>query len=606
MGKIDRVVASDVLVIGGAGAGVMSAVRAAQSGVSVALVSKGRVGKSGNTIMIGGGFSIDGHSARRFCDEADANQGYTPEDVFEKLVTSGFFLGDQQLQRVFAQVSGPAVRECLDWAKEAKQLFLFNPGSCSWRTSGAAFGRTVSRGLQEYSQISVFEDVLIAELLTSGGRVCGALGIDLYSGELIQYNAGAVILATGGFQPFSVKNSNSDMTGDGIALALRAGARAVDMEFLLFIGTILEPAYAKGSLLPFLMTIPAIFRLKAKVTDLDGRELEFPSDPRYKVGPTSGKVNKLLMSEFYGRGVFEKFDRHGGAFYYDYSAYSGDEIREAFRALADGHEKWHRKGYYNGIDLFQLAEDIIQNGKRMKVTLGNEYSMGGVVVNPDFSTDVEGLYAAGEVTGGTFGAFRSGDGLTEMLAHGYVAGVSAARYAEAHERLRPEDAEEKAALLLAPLGRREGLSPIEARIQLERICDEGFNFFRDGNRLERAYEQITALRRSLDGLSVPDGRRAYNLEWMNTVIVRNLSLCAELGIYAALHRKESRGTHLRADYPQVNNAEYLFNFVSSLKDGEAVYEKSTPIPHELPLPVQNYSSVSDFIAQRVLAKESGV
>ena len=602
MKKIDRIIECDVLVIGGAGAGVMSAVRAAEAGASVALVSKGKVGKSGNTIMIGGGFSIDGESAKTFLGKEDANQSYTRQKVFEKLVTSGFYLGDQRLQRLFVDMSGPAVADCLLWAEEAGQHFNFNPASCGWFTSGAAFGKTVKQGLQRRKDIAVYEDVLIAELLKNGDTVCGALGIGINTGEIIQFNSKAVLLATGGIQPFSLKNSNSDMTGDGVALALRAGAKATDMEFLLFIGTIIEPAFARGSLIPFLIAMR--FKLKAKMTDLDGEELIFPSDPRYKVGPTNGKVNKLLMSEFFGRGVFEKFAKHGSAFYYDYSAYSEDDIREAFAGFAAAREKWHRKGFYNGVDLARLAEEIIQAGKRMKVSLGNEYSMGGVVVEPDFSvTGVSGLFAAGEVTGGTFGAFRSGDGLTEMLAHGYVAGSSAANYALNHEKLQPNDGEQKADALLAPFERERGLSAIEARRELEQICDEGFNFYRDGDGLEKAYKKIVHLRKSLSDLSISEKSRAYNLEWINGVIAQNLALCAEVGIYAALNRKESRGTHLRADYPEVNNTDYLFSFVSRLVNEEPVYEKVLPVPYELPLPVQNYPSVPEYIVEQILLEK---
>lgn len=610
MEEIYRVVTSDVLVIGGAGAAVMSAVRAAGNGASVTLVSKGKIGKSGNTIMIGGGFSIDGESAREICREEAANQEYTREKLFKKLVESGFYLGDQRIQRLFAEQGGYAVRECLAWAKDAEQLFAFNPQSCSWRTSGATFGKAVLQGRKETPSIEVFEDVVIVELLKSGDVVCGALGVEVYTGRFIQYNAKAVILATGGFQPFSLKNTHADMSGDGIGLALRAGARVVDMEFLLFIGTILEPVYAKGSILPFLMSIPAMFKLRPIMTDLDGKKLPFPSDDKYRVGPTSGKVNKLLMAEFYGKGIFEKFDTYGNAFYYDYSAYSDDEVRDAFRTFADLQNKWHRDGWYNGIDLMRLAEDVIKDGRRLKVGFGNEYSMGGVLINPDFSTDLPGLFAAGEVTGGTFGAFRSGDGLTEMLVHGYVAGVSAAEYARAHGSLVPENLDKALASALSPLKHAgenlgtDSTDAVELRSELERICDEGFNFFRDGKRLEKADREITELYEKLTDLTVSTADRRYNLEWQDFFALRNLALCARIGIHAARNRRESRGTHLRADYPEVNNRDFLFNFVARLdKDGSPLYEKKMPEPVYAPLDTENHLRVANFLAERVLSSQ---
>jgi succinate dehydrogenase / fumarate reductase flavoprotein subunit len=596
--KIEKIIQSDILIVGGAGAAVMSALRAIQAGVSVAVAVKGKVGRSGNTIMIGGGFSIDGEGAKKYCGEENADQGYTPKQVFEKLVTSGFYLGDQRLQKLFVEEAPHAVNECLRWAKEAGQLFQFNPRSCSWRTSGAAFGKTIKQGIRHCAAADVYEDIMIVELLKTGNTVCGALGIDVYSGRIFQFNAKAVILASGGFQPFSFKNTHNDMTGDGIALALRAGASVVDMEFLLFIGTILEPVYARGSILPFIMTV--LFTLKPKITDLDGRELVFPLDECYKTTPTSGKVNKLLMAKFYGDGIFEKIDTHGNAFYYDYSAFSDDEIREGFHVFSRLQSKWHREGYYNGINLAELAEDIIRNKKRLKVAFGNEYSMGGVVVNPDLSTEVPGLFAAGEVSGGTFGAFRSGDGLTEMLAHGFVAGQSAARYVKEHKALEPEGVEDTLQALFLPFERKKGPSPADAYLALEQICDAGFDFYRDGPRLERAYEDITRLWGDLDKLYIANTVQAYNLEWLDYFIVRNLSLCARIGIYAALNRRESRGTHLRTDYPEVNNKEYLFNFVARLKDGALEYTQRRPVEYYLPLDTRNYQSVTEFIADKVL------
>jgi succinate dehydrogenase / fumarate reductase flavoprotein subunit len=590
----------------------MSAVHASRAGVSVVLVSKGKPGRSGNTVMIGGGFGIDGEGAREILGLRDANPGYTRRKAFEKLVYSGFFLGDQRLQKIFVDLGPKAVGECLEWAKEAGQFFSYNANSVSWRTSGAAFGKTVARGIQKGNAIAVHEDIFIAELLKNGDRVAGALGIDIYSGELVQFNAKAVILATGGYQPFSLKNSNTDMTGDGIAMGLRAGARVVDMEFLLYIPTILEPLYARGSIIPFLLTFAPALQ-KTRKTDLEGKELVFPPDKKYKVGPYTGKVNKLLMAEFYGKGMYEKFDTCGNAFYYDYSAYTDAEIRAGFQTFADNYKSFQREGYYNGIHLSRLAEDIIKNKKRLKAAFGNEYSMGGILVEPDFSAHgVPGLFAAGEVSGGTFGAFRSGDGLTEMLVHGCVAGESAAAYAGGTGQLLPEDADEKAAVLLAPFKRPRGLSPVEERIRLEAICGAGFDFFRDGTRLAKAYDEIVKLHQGLGELSVPLIDRRYNLEWLNSVMVRNLALLAEIGVYGALNRKESRGTHLRADFPALNNKEYLFNYTASLSGGLVqgipgpggiVYEKRRPEAYYLPLSGENYPSVADFLAEKVLQGE---
>jgi len=234
--------------------------------------------------------------------------------------------------------------------------------------------------------------------------------------------------------------------------------------------------------------------------------------------------------------------------------------------------------------------------------LGNEYSMGGVVIDENFATTVPGLFAAGEVTGGTFGAFRSGDGLTEMLAHGLTAGRTASEYIKTAAQLEPADVDAKAAELTAPLDRTEGISPIEALDKLENICDVGFNFFRDGARLQKAYDEIRELTASLDKMAAPGGPQ-YNLEWMNSVAVRNLALCAEIGLYSALERKESRGTHIRTDYPEVNNKEYQFSFTASLKDGQIRYGKSYPEAIYKDLDTNNYANIGECISKSILEVE---
>jgi succinate dehydrogenase / fumarate reductase flavoprotein subunit len=594
-----QTVSSDVLVIGGAGAAVLSAVSAARKGASVVMASKGKVGRSGNTIMIGGSFGIDGPSAAKYCSQPEANPDYTAEVLYKKLVASGFQLGNQKLQRQFVDDGPLAVAELLKWVDGAGQIFRFMKKASRWRTSGAAFGKALHYGLAENGAVNVLEDVIVARLLKSGDTVCGALGYDVYTGAPIQLLAKTVVIATGGWQPFSLQNSISDMTGDGIAMALAAGAEAVDLEFLLFIGTIIEPKYAAGSLLPYLLSIPAMFPLRARMTDLDGEELKFPDDDRFKTNAAANKVNKLLMAYFYGKGMYEKWDRYGNQFYYDYSASSDEVLRAAFRRFYAGQKDWNRQDHYHLIDRQRLADDIIANGKRLLVGFGNEYSMGGIRIDARFSAGVPGLYAAGEVTGGLFGAFRSGDGLTEMLAHGLRAGEYAAADAAGRGQLQPENLQEALAWLEAPLNDSGTLAPTDARARLMAACDEGFNFWRDGRRLQKAYDEVRALRRELGALTAGT-ERVYNLEWAEAVAVQNLAILAEAGIHNALERKESRGCHLRADYPAVDNDNFLFNFVTRLRDGEILYDRRAPEPGELALTGGIYPDVAEYIAKTIL------
>lgn len=592
--NVDKTVSVDVLVIGGSGAAMMSAVSALREGASVAVVSKGKVGKSGNAIMIGGGFAIDGKSAYNVCGEESAPQQFTDEQLYRTIVKCSFFMSDQKLARQYTKAGPHAVKECLRWAENAKAKFLFFPPASLWNTCGHHFGMALQQSVKEYPEIQVYEDTIATDLLKAAdGKVCGAIAVNVYSGEIIAFQAKAVVVATGGIQLYSLKNSISDMTGDSVGMALRAGARVKDMEYFLFIPTLLEPHGLRGSIIPYLMTLPIYFPLKPVVTDLDGRVLAI--DEKYHKIPATNKMNKIMYAYFWGRGVYEKYAKYGNAFYFDFSGYTDQEIIAGFDYFIDKAATWYKRGLYNGIDLNELCAYVLANGKRLKVGLGNEYSCGGIVVDEQFSTGIDGLYAAGEVTSGVFGAFRSADGITEMLAHGLDAGRYAALYAKSLGDIPAVNTEALCDKLLAPFHREKKESAPQLIREIEQLCDNGFNFFRDQAGLDRCETRLAELAGRIKEVGVSTQSRAYNLEWLDAITVENLYLCAVAGVHAASMRKESRGTHMRIDYPEVNNREYLYNIVAQYSEGTFTYRCEAPVTVDLTLPAENVASIPEYI-----------
>ena len=273
MVTIKEKVFTDVLVIGGGGAACTAAVASARKGADTVLVSKGKIGNSGNTIMIGGSYGMDGESAFYEYHIPEADPSFTKEELFRSICNDGFNLSDQNMVEQFVEESPRIVYEVREWGREAGQHYKFyRPGN--WDVSGRGMGRSLLKGVEKEGSIRLYEDVMIIGLLKNGDRVTGAVGMDLYEGCLLQFEAKEVVLGTGGYQPYSLKNTNSDMTGDGQAMAYRAGARLADMEFMLFLITAVEPNEMRGSILPVICTFRDAFDYDT--VDRFGQKIEIP------------------------------------------------------------------------------------------------------------------------------------------------------------------------------------------------------------------------------------------------------------------------------------------------------------------------------------------
>ncbi|MGI6154283.1 MAG: FAD-binding protein, partial [Christensenellaceae bacterium] len=346
-GVVDRVITTDVLAVGGSGAGVTAAVAALRSNVKVTLVSKGKVGNSGNAIMAGGGFSVDGESALKVCGMENADPSFTQDKLFDYIVKESYFISDQNMVEQYVEESPKVVNELLQWGKRAGQEFLFVPPS-TWIAAGKCWGNALKQGIKENPEIEVIEDTMIIDLLTNNGQVVGALGLDIYTGELIAFKSKAVVLGTGGFQPFSLKNTVTDMTGDGVAMAFRAGAKLADMEFLLAFATALSPNEMKGSIYPFVMEFN-MRNIHYDVRDGNGDLIDIPEEI-IKISRGT-KLSKLASMYYWGKAIAEGRGTPNGGVYLDYSSNSKEELERSLENFFQRFSKWHRYGYYKGEDM---------------------------------------------------------------------------------------------------------------------------------------------------------------------------------------------------------------------------------------------------------------
>ena len=572
--RIDRMIETDLLVAGGSGAAVMAAVEAAKSGQQVLLLSKGKIGRSGNMIMAGGGFGVDGHSAKHLLNMEQADDRFDQADLLDSLIKEGFYLSDRALAELYVQDGPEVMGTFLEWAEEAGQRYEFLP-SGTWVGSGRSFARAVEQGLRHAPQVRRMEDCVLLDVLTSDGHVSGALALELYSGDLLLIRAKAVILATGGYQPFAVNNTNSDMTGDGQAAALRAGAKLVDMEFMLGMLTALEPAELRGSIYPFVFEFN-LPELHYRLLDRNREPLE--AEPELATRFRGKKISKLVNSWLFAQAKAEGRLTERGGLYLDYSENPPEVRKAALERFFDRFQRWYPRGCYNGERLDGVV-DAIMSGRPLEVTIGYEYSLGGIAVDAQMQTGVPGLFAAGEVTSGTFGACRAGDGLLEMLVQGRRAGRSAAAFAHRRDCC-PIDREQMQCYVdryLRYFRSTNGVSPHFLFARIQQSCTHGFGMLRSESSLRRTAAELMQLQLQVNSLcTLHTEGRAYNMEWLRAMQCENLLLCCRCGVQAALERRESRGVHIRSDYPRIDERNYWLRYEFALEQGKLVMTSCQP------------------------------
>lgn len=596
---VDIIIDTEVLVIGGGGAAITAAIAASRQGSKVIMVSKGEIGNSGDTIMIGGSYAMDGDSAHHKFGIKEADPYYNKDLIFESIVKDGFFLSDQNMVKQFVEESPDIVYMVKEWGEKAGQKFLFERPA-TWSMSGRGMGKALQYGLKETPGIDKINDVIVVDIVKSEGKVCGAIGINIYTGEIIQINSKAVVLATGGFQPFSLKNTNSDMTGDGLAMAFKAGVPLADMEFLLFLITALEPHNIKGSILPIMFSISKNFRYIPK--DSKGNEILIPDE--LKEIENKSELCKLIHLYYFGKAISEGRGTENGGIYFDFSECSDEEIDLFFDDIVEYFSNFYKKGFYHG-DSINDCRELTKKNKRLEIGLGNEYSVGGIYINEKMETEVEGLYAAGECASGVFGANRVADAVTEMLVQGYRAGLSASDYSKNTTiKIDKIQANRIAERILKYFKNEGGISAVKANLEIERISDKGLGFFRTEEGLREAIHEYSKLEESMKCLTIKSKSRRYNYEWIQAIQAENRILCAKIAAIMALERKESRGLHLRSDHPQIDNDNCLVRTFAQIKNGEIEITKRKPIVTKVRLPEGGKSDFIQFMIDNDMGLEN--
>lgn len=578
----------DVVVIGAGGAGLRAAIEAAQRGVRTALICKSLLGKA-HTVMAEGG-------------AAAALGNVWPEDNwqvhFRDTMRGGKLLNNWRMAEVFTKEAPERILELEEWGAvfdRTKEGLILQRDFGGHRYArlchvGDRTGLEIIRTLQYrmiHLGVDVFMETTITRLLTDAGRIAGAFGYRRDTGEFIVFRSKAVVLATGGFgKCWKYTSMSWESTGDGITLALDAGADLIDMEMVQFHPTgMVWPPSARG-----LLVTEGVRGDGGVLRDAQGRRFMFNYIPEFFKAETADseeeadrwyadkKNNRrppeLLPRDEVTRAIYNEVKAgrgspHGGVFLDIATRRPADYIKQRLPSM------YHQFHELAGIDITKEPVEVYPTC---------HYSMGGVRVHPETAAStVPGLYAAGEIAGGLHGANRlGGNSLSDLLVFGQRAGLDAAGYAQeltTTPKAPADQIEGAARSLLAPFEAAGGENPFAIQAELQETLQDYVGIFRIEAEMKTALDRITALKARRGRVNIASSR-SYNPGWHLTQDLYSMLTVADVVTRAALERKETRGGHSRIDYPNADPKLGKVNVITRKRDGQITMSLE-PVP-EIP------------------------
>jgi len=545
---------TDVLVIGAGGAGSRAAIEAAKNNVHVTLLSKELLGKA-HTVMAEGGYN----AALANVDSADNWQVH-----FKDTVVGGAWLNNQRLAEILVKEASDRIFDLEEYGavfdRTPEGKIMQRPfGKQTYRRTCYAADRTghelMATLVEEVRRrdIDVLDEIFVTNLLTSGGSVAGTVAINYKTGNFLVFRAKAIVLASGGAgRLYKITTNAAQDTGDGYATAYRIGANLVDMEMVQFHPTgmvypeshrgqlVTEAVRGEGGLLFNIKKERFMQRYDPKLMELAGRDV----------------VARSIATEILeGRGTPR------GGVYLDVSHLPANVIEERLPSMLK--------------QFVDVGVDIRK--EPMQVAPTAHHFMGGVQINESAETNIPGLYAAGEVTGGVHGGNRlGGNALADTQVFGRRAGENAAKHALKNSMLPVDRKQISREIRRAQkfLKKKEGVRPVEVKGKLTSLMWDKVGIFRTGREIQEAIVEIERVKeKELPKLCIMDSKTRYNREWVEALEIENLVTVAEMVARAALMREESRGAHYRRDFPKTDNQNWFVNIVIRQERGRMVFEK---------------------------------
>jgi succinate dehydrogenase / fumarate reductase flavoprotein subunit len=627
--------AYDVLVIGAGGSGLRAAIEARQQGLRVAVICKSLFGKA-HTVMAEGGCAAS-------MGNANSNDNWMVH--FRDTMRGGKFLNNWRMAELHAKEAPDRVWELetygalFDRTKDGK-ISQRNFGGHTYPRlahvgdrTGLELIRTMQQKIVSLQQddhkatgdyeanLKVYAECTVTDLLKDGeGRVAGAFAYWRESGRFVLFEAPAIILATGGIgKSFKVTSNSWEYTGDGHALALRAGSRLINMEFVQFHPTgMVWPPSVKGILVTegvrgdggvlrnsegkrFMFDyVPEVFKGQYA-------ETEEEADRWYTDPDNNRRTPDLLPRDEVARAINSEVKEgrgspHGGVFLDIASRMSAEEIQRRLPSM------YHQ---------FKELADVDITAEAMEVGPTCHYVMGGIEVVPDTAAavGVSGLFAAGEVAGGMHGSNRlGGNSLSDLLVFGRRAGAGAVDYVKGLADNRPTvsqaDIDEAARKAVTPFdgadAEGEGLeNPYAVHSELQQMMNDLVGIIRREGEVAEAITRLAALKARAQKVIV-EGHRQFNPGWHLALDLRNMLLVSECVAKAALERTESRGGHTREDHPRME-ADWRKQLLVCEADGDGIrlfHEDQVPMREDL-LELFEYDELQKYFTPGELTGHQG-
>jgi len=534
-----EIIKTDVLIIGGGGAGMRAALAAKEKGVEVLVASKTPLGKSTCTYLSAGAFSL-------------AVEGLSQEAHLALTLQAGKGLNVRQLAEILVKEAPERVREL----ERSGLIGEWSKGRYRCLGRPTATGASLTKILADMAGkqgVSSLPWIMVSELVTEAGKIVGALGFDYRQGKAVAIQSKAIVLTNGGGGALYSRHDNPvRATGDGYVLAFNAGCQLRDMEFVQFIPVGLsEPGK------PSILIAPALADI-GKVINSSGENIL----QKYKI---TEKPVAVRSRDSFSLAIFRE-------------ELEGRQVFLDLRSLSE--KDW----LYDSL-IREQRSMLIKNFSCLEKPLGispmGHFFMGGVTVDQCGKTGIAGLFAAGEVSSGLHGANRmGGNALGEVLVFGCRAGQAAAEMVQEQDwaknsqdliRLRLESFRKK---LIAPT---EGLPPRSIRKKIGEILWKEGGILRDGKGLASALEALRRIKQE----ELPRIKTETPKEVLEKMEVENALLVGEMVVRSALMREESRGAHFRKDFPAIDDQKWKGNIFLQKKDGGMKLE-FRPLEEKIP------------------------